>query len=178
VSDPLYLSGDVLTVWDPRNPLPAWAIRAGGWLRGRRARADHVVMFHHADAAGTAWGIEGRPGGVGWVDLATYPHITSSNAAQPKTDAQRAQLREAAVGMLDVGYDWAAVVSDARQALHLDHLWRSKDFGDDAPAHVVCSSAWDWVYEHLGLASPGGTVGTRWTTPADWERFNLAAGWA
>ncbi len=170
--------GDVWTVWDPRSPLPAWAIRVGGWLRGRRARADHVVMAHHVDAAGTWWGIEGRPGGVGWVDLATYPHVTSSNIGQPKTAEQRAGLCAAGVALLDVAYDWGAIVSDARQALHLDHLWRSKDFGDDVPAHVVCSSAWDWVYEHFGLPSPGGVDGTRWTTPADWEAFNLRGGWS
>lgn len=174
----LYLPGDVLTVWDNRNPLPAWLIRAGSWLTGHRGRADHVVMFHHSDAVGRAWGIEGRPGGVGWVDLAVYPHVTSSNAAQPKTEAQRAALCEVAVGMLGVDYDWSAIVTDARQALHLNHLWRSKDFGEDAPAHVVCSSAWDWAHEHLGLASPGGTAGTRWTKPSDWEWFNKHAGWA
>jgi hypothetical protein len=169
--------GDVLTVWDPRNPLPAWLIRAGDWLRGHHARADHVVMAHHIDDAGTWWGIEGRPGGVGWVDLATYPNVTSTNADQPKTPEQREQLCELAKGMLGTPYDWVGIVADAMMALHLHRLWGSDDFGDQAPAHVVCSSAWDWGYEHLGLVSPGGTDGTRWTTPADWERFNLAAGW-
>ncbi len=171
--------GDVLTVWDPRRPLPAWLIRAGGWLRGHwRNRSNHVVMVHHKDEAGTWWGIEGRPGGVGWVDLAQYAHITSSNAAQPKTDAQRAALCTAGEAMLGTDYDWVAILTDARQALHLNHLWKSKDFGDGSPAHVVCSSAWEWVSEGLGLASPGGTADTRWTTPPDWEAFNRAEGWA
>ncbi len=174
-----WLPGDVLTVWDTRRPLPAWLIRIGGWLRGHwRNRSNHVVMAHHVDAAGTWWGIEGRPGGVGWVDLAQYPHVTSDNTGQPKTDAQRAALADVAVGMLGTDYDWAAIVTDGRDALRIDHLWKSKDFGVEPPAHVVCSSAWDWAYEHVGLASPGGSVGTRWTTPADWETFNSGQGWA
>lgn len=173
-----YLPGDVLTVWDPRNPLPAWAIRIGGWLRGHRSAADHVVVAHHTDPGGVLWGIEGRPGGVGWVDVATYPNITSSNAGQPKTDAQRIAICEAAVGLLGTPYDWVGILADARQALRIDHLWRSRDFGDTAPAHVVCSSVADWLTERVGLASPGGTADTRWTTPPDWESFNRSSGWA
>jgi hypothetical protein len=169
--------GDVLTVWDNRNPLPAWLIRVGSWLSGHPGRADHVVMAHHIDDAGTQWGIEGRPGGVGWVDLATYPVVTSTNADQPKTDEQREALCALAKGMLGTPYDWVGIAADAMMALYMHRLWLAKDFGDAAPAHVVCSSAWDWGYEHLGLASPGGTDGTRWTTPADWERWDLAAGW-
>ena len=174
-----FAPGDVLTVWDPRSLLPAWLIRIGGWLRGhRRNRSNHVVMVHHRDDAGVWWGIEGRPGGVGWVDLATYPHITSTNAGQPKTEAQRIALCSIGAGMLGVDYDWTAIAADTRMALRLRHLWKSKDFGEESPAHVVCSSAWDWAYEHLTMASPCCTEGTRWTTPADWEGFNRASGWA
>lgn len=173
-----YQPGDVLTVWDSRRPVPAWLIRVGGWLRGQHAGSDHVLVVHHRDDAGTWWGIEGRPGGVGWVDLATYPHVTSSNAGQPKTEAHRLEICAVMKGLLGTPYDWPAIVADAMDALRIQQLWRSADFGEQAPAHVVCSSAADWVYEHVGLASPGGTYGTRWTTPADWELFNRGSAWA
>jgi hypothetical protein len=173
-----YLPGDVLTVWDPVRPVPAWLIRVGGWLRGHRSGCDHVVVVHHQDAAGTWWGIEGRPGGVGWVDLAKYPHVTSSNAGQPKTDGQRAEISAVMEGLLGTPYDWAGIVADAMQALRIQFLWRTKDFGDAAPGHVVCSSVADWATEHVGLASPDGLLGTRWTTPPVWEEFNLRADWS
>src|SRR5690242_20152365 len=30
---------------------------------------NHIAFVHHIDAHGVPWGLEGRPGGVGWVDL-------------------------------------------------------------------------------------------------------------
>lgn len=173
-----YLPGDVLTVWDPVRPVPAWLIRVGGWLRGHPSRCDHVVVVHHQDPAGRWWGIEGRPGGTGEVELAKYPHVTSSNADQPKTAEQRAEICTVMSGFLGTPYDWVGIAADAMQALRIQPLWKSDDFGDLAPAHVVCSSVADWATEHVGLASPGGLLGTRWTTPADWEAFNQRADWS
>ena len=172
--------GDVLVV---RTPAPTWwdrtasrLIRLGAALRDRPNLDNHVAVMHHTDAAGTPWGIEGRPGGVGWVDLRPYdnPYLLT-NAAQPKTDAQRHQVRQAAVGMLGVGYDWAAIGMDTADALGLDHLWRAHDWGNQPPAHVVCSSLGAWVYHHAGLAEPNTPMLT--TTPGDWADWILRRGW-
>lgn len=62
-------TGDVVCT---RNPGTGWSARIrrfGAALRDQPNTVDHTVVVHRRDAAGTLWGIEGRPGGVGEVDM-------------------------------------------------------------------------------------------------------------
>jgi hypothetical protein len=161
------------------NDTSEW-IRAGAELEGFDNTAtsiNHVAVVHHVDEAGTLWLIEGRPGGVGWKDAETY--LTSShtinNAQQPKTIDQRVHLQHLAVGLLGTPYDWAAIIADGMRAIGHKDLWASKQWGPQAPAHVVCSSFADWMYEQVGLESPRPD---RTCTPADWAALFVAKGWA
>jgi len=73
------------TMSDPARPMPGdllltrsktgvfgRLIRVGAALRDEPNLINHVVIVDHQDRQGTWWGIEGRPGGVGWVDLQRY----------------------------------------------------------------------------------------------------------
>lgn len=177
--------GDVLAV-NTGNAITSELIRLGEAIEGKPNLANHVVIVHHQDAKGTWWGIEGRPGGVGYVDMAKYLSTSlvkyaDSNAAEPRTTDQRATIAKAAVGMLGVGYDWVGgIASDALDAFRLrdlagllDHWWGWKDPANPAlrPAHVVCSSLAAWVYRNLGLACPPVTD-EELCMPADWWDFN------
>lgn len=171
--------GDVVLV--RTNGIVGAVIRLGAALLDRPNVHNHVAIVHHLDAAGVLWGIEGRPGGVGWVDMAQYladPYSLSNNG-QPKTDDQRSKVAEAAYSMLKVPYDWSAIATDALKALRLDRLWQVKDYGEAVPGQVVCSSLADYIYARVGLASPGLTDGdgVRFTTPADWDAFIDTKAW-
>lgn len=167
--------GDVLCTRNKRG-LPALLIRLAAALRDEPNTVNHVVIAHHVDEAGVFWGIEARPGGVGWVDIATLTNAyTLNNSAQPKTDVQRAAVCKAVEGMLGTPYDWAGIALDGMAAIGAQHLW--KDFSAGTPpAHVVCSSLADWAYDHVGLKSPGRIAG-RTTTPADWAQFIIEKRW-
>lgn len=173
------LAGDVCVV--RTNGFAGALIRLGAALLGRPNMRNHVAIVHHRDAAGTLWGIEARPGGVGWVDMADYlaSSWTISNAAQPKTDEQRAAIAKTAEAMLQVPYDWTAIAADAMHAIRADRLWRARGYGLAVPAQVVCSSLADYLYSTNGLASPDLTDGdgVRFTTPADWDLFIETEGW-
>lgn len=168
--------GDVLAV----NTGDNWAaslIRLGEHIQGKPAYDNHVVAVHHRDAGGRLWGIEGRPGGVGWVDIAAYDNrFLVSNAKQEKTQTQRDEICTYAVAMLGTPYDWSAIVKDTLSTLHLDAIWQSRNFGSVAPAHVVCSSVYAWIYQKVGLERPPGA--DRWIEPADWTKFFISKGWA
>lgn len=173
--------GDVLVTREG----PWWAsaaIRLGSRLRNRPSFCNHVIVVHHRDEAGTLWGIEGRPGGVGWRDLSdplTWPE-TNVNNDQPKTDAQRTAIADVMVQMLGTPYDWAGIAEDTRQALHA--AWGfsvAREWKDDqVPGHVVCSSLADYAYERVGLPNPGGSKITRATTPGDWDQWMIDRAWA
>ena len=176
------------------NPGDVWAVDApglgripiiiGSWLTGHHAPVDHVVVVHHTDKNGVCWGIEGRPSGVGWVDMSTYfstkaqLRAARGNTGQPKTDQQRQAVCKLMEGLLGTRYDWVGgILADFNVALHavelaklIDHWWGWDD-GVARPAHVVCSSAASWAYAHLGLISPPMSR-TELVTPADWWRFN------
>lgn len=156
--------------------------RGGGWA-GRLIRLgaafldepnldNHVAIVHHQDAAGVWWVIEGRPGGVGWADARAYlaSSWTTDNIGQPKTDSQRAEIAQVALGMLGTPYDWAGIVADAMDAIGAPELWSRDWAGQGPPAHVVCSSLACWVYGKTGLDHPTGHE-PRLTTPADWDAF-------
>jgi len=174
--------GDVVLVrtggrsW--RTRLAGWAIRLGAGLADQPNAWNHVIIAWKVDPAGVLWGIEGRPGGVGEVDLRPWlaDRWTISNADQPKTDEQRQQICDGAMGLLGVPYDWAAIAVDAARAI--DPLWRRDDGrpwpAGEAPGRLVCSSLADWLAERVGLAAP---APDRWCTPADWAQFILRRQW-
>lgn len=172
----ILLPGDVLAV-NTGNNWAADLIRFGEHLQGKPSFDNHVVAVHHRDDAGVLWGIEGRPGGVGCVDIARYDNkYLVSNAKQAKTDEQRKEICTYAVAMLGTPYDWDAIIKDALSVLHLEVLWASKDFGPLSPAHVVCSTLYSWIYSKVALKGPV-TLG-RWTEPADWTELFIKEGWA
>jgi hypothetical protein len=170
--------GDVLCTRTPKG-WPAFLIRLGAALKDDPSTVNHVIVVHHKDAAGTLWGIEGRPGGVGWVDVrhALRQPYTLSNSEQPKDEVQRTAIATAAEALIGTPYDWTGIGLDAMRAIHAPELWASK-WGKDgvAPAHVVCSSMADWLYDHVGLASPGAQY-DRTVTPGDWARWIMEKGW-
>lgn len=157
----------------------AWAIRFGAWLRGLPHTDNHIVIAHHQDAAGIWWGIEGRPGGVGWVDMRGYltSPATVDNREQPKTDAQRATVADAMVAAIGTPYDWAGIAADAAHDLDLPTLFAQDWHGQGAPGHVVCSSLADWGYQHADLPHPDPHDGGRFVQPADWAAFDIAKRW-
>lgn len=151
---------------------------AGGMIRFGAALLDkpnldnHIAMLHHY-VGDVPWGIEGRPGGVGWVDMTHYINspYTISNKNQPKTQAQRDGVCAVIKGMLGTPYDWGAIEQDAARDLRLPELWEEKWDGV-APGHVVCSSLAVWGYAKEGLAHPG-QEDLRHIQPADWTGWIL-----
>jgi hypothetical protein len=171
---PVLFPGDVLLV--RTGGLAATMIRFGAALRGHPNLSNHVAVVHHTDKEGTVWAIEGRPGGVGWADATTY--LTSTwlltNAAQPKTGAQRTIVAKTMETMIGTAYDWSAIVADAAADLRLDNAWLPTWHGT-VPGHVVCSSVAAYAY---GKASLTGPAADRTCTPADWDQWILTTGWA
>lgn len=174
--------GDVLVTREG----PWWVsavIRLGARLSGRPAYCNHAIIVHHTDENGTLWGIEGRPGGVGWRDLSgpLSWKLTNANNHQPKSDDQRYMIAVAAESLLGVGYDWRAIAEHVVMAMkifrHLPRLLGKEWNQDQVPGHVVCSSFADWAYEQVGLANPGGDENTWLTTPGDWDQFMIDEGW-
>lgn len=174
-------------------PGDVWAVDAAGfgripiiigsWLAGHRAPVDHVVVTHHQDKNMVWWGIEGRPSGVGWVNMSRYMTTPSQlkaargNTKQPLTEAQSAAVCKLMEGILGTGYDWiGGILADFDDALRADELAKLVDhwwgWSDNVarPPHVVCSSAAAWAYGRLGLDRPGGREEI--ITPADWWDFN------
>jgi hypothetical protein len=158
-------------------------IMIGSWLTGHRAPVDHVVVAHHMDKNNVWWGIEGRPSGVGWVDMATYLTTPSQlrhargNSIQPRSDAQNQAVCKLMEGILGTGYDWVGgIVADFDNVLRADELaklidhWWGWDDNVARPPHVVCSSAAAWAYGRLGLLSPARRE--EMVTPGDWWDFN------
>jgi hypothetical protein len=142
------------------------------WLADSPGLHNHVAMFIHHDSTGRPRGLEGRPGGFGWADLDRYlAHPdTIANTDQPKTDEQRDFLVRGAVAMVGIPYDWEAILAFASGTAGLPFLvaeWPE----DGVPAHVVCSSADDYLYEGARLANPGGYRRTRGTDPDAWSEF-------
>jgi hypothetical protein len=176
--DPAKLTaGDVLAVSTSNSNVVEEVIKIGGVLAAGSGLDNHVVVMHHW-TDGVPWGVEGKPGGVGWADLRRYLHdpYTVGNPGQPKSDAQRAEVARLAETMLGTPYDWAAIADDGLTALHLPRLFSEDWSGEGAPGHVVCSSLAAWLYRRVGLAHPG-VHPDRLTTPSDWTEFCLTATW-
>lgn len=169
--------GDVLALRTPGNwKTSQWWIRFGAALRNKPNLSNHICVAHHYDANHTLWGIEGRPGGVGWVDCSQYLKSAGllTNADQPKTDAQRAAVAKTMETMLHTGYDWEAIVVDGAADLGVDVAGWEPDWDNGVPAHVVCSSVAQYAYVKAGLKVP---AGGRYCQPADWDEFILGKGW-
>lgn len=174
------LPGDVMVIAD--NHFTSWFIRLQARLMGKPALHNHVAIFSHVDEGGTGWVIEGRPSGTGWEKADKYlkhPR-TITNAAQPKTDAQRAALVAGARTMVGTEYDWAAIAELGAEIFRINQLWRRyREWGEgnSPPVHVICSSLLDWLYEQQRLANPGGDLCTRFTDVADWVTFIRRKEW-
>lgn len=159
----------------------SWPIRLGSALLGLPAFTNHCIVIHHRNPDTDHWmGIEGRPGGVGWVDVTSRlsAPLTNANTEQPKTEEQRFLVATAAEQLLNMPYDWAAILHDSLEAARLWDLLNAKEWEDgELPGQVVCSAFADWAYEKVGLPNPGGNRLTRFTFPAHWDRFMMKRGW-
>jgi hypothetical protein len=168
--------GDVLAV--RTTGLAAAVIRFGEALSGKPDLDNHVVLVHHEDSEGRWWGLEGRPGGVGWCDIRPYlaDRWTVSNCGQPGRDAEgRARVCADAALMLGTPYDWEAITDDTLRAFRMADVWRS-NWGGVAPGHVVCSSYTSFLYQREGWKRPD--VAGRDTEPADWSSFCIVNGYS
>lgn len=176
MTPPVVDLGDVLAVNTGNGPM-SWWIRLGAALRNQPNLSNHVAVVHHIDSNGTVWGIEGRPGGVGWVDCTVYLRSRNllTNAAQPKTSAQRSAVRGVMGALLGTPYDWDAIVNDAATDLHIELPgWEPDWRTGTVPGHVVCSSAAQYAYLKCALACPPGDRGCQ---PSDWDVFIINQGW-
>ena len=177
------LPGDVLVV---RMPHSFWGklIRLGAALGDHPNIRNHVIVASHFDAAGTLWGVEARPGGVGFCNLAPWlaDRWTINNADQPKTQAQRDSVVLVVDAMVPrkVQYDWPAIVQDAFDEVGVDDLYRLKDYDTKlTPDHVVCSSLTSWAYLHVGLNAPlaDRAPAIRGVEPHHWDQWIETRGW-
>lgn len=198
VNTGLLSPGDILAV----NASKGRGIFSAGWWIKLRARlmggsakssaADHVVVVHHRDAAGTLWGVEGKPSSVGWVDCAIYldkGKLVADNRFQPKTDAQRELICKVAEEMLGTPYDWAAIATLGYEVNFVNSLWnklvanryrkswhfgfKAREWGkDEIPGHIICSSLAALVYRKAELNFPKDSKGgVRFVDPDDWASF-------
>jgi hypothetical protein len=167
-------TGVVLCVRTPG--MAGTMIRFGAGLIDQDNLVNHIAVIDHQDENGTWWGIEGRPGGVGWVDVAIYLEspYTISNQFQlmDVTGNHRFSISRTMQGLLGTPYDWRAIGEDAMRDLHIDVLWGEKWKGHVAPGHVVCSSVAAYAYKVCGLSFPG-NVDLPHVQPSDWANFIL-----
>lgn len=152
------------------------AIEVGSILRGLPS-ASHVAVFTHKDPSGVWWGKEGRPGGVGDVDMMSYARNdrSISNTKQPMTDLQRAQIVDTIRKLNGTEYDWAAIAEDAGLAFGLKDVWKERVNGV-LPGHVVCSSLAAYAYDRAGVPAPQ-PADYRHVFPADWSAFIEGERW-
>lgn len=163
----------------------AEGIRMGSVLIDETSAQNHILVLHHQDTVtGRWWGIEGRPGGVGWRDASDYLSnvATVSNQHQPLDTGQQALVCSTMQQTLGTPYDWDAIMQDAARDLHLPETWAGthenwNNVRGSVPAHVVCSSVAAWAYRQASAEYPR-QVDLRHTQPADWVQFILANNYA
>lgn len=155
----------------------SFMIRLGAAFRDKPNLGNHVAVAHHTDKDGTPWGLEGRPGGVGWVDLRKYIDSpwTVTNAEQPIDPRVRSTIAKKMEAMIGTEYDWNAIAADAFESLHIRALFKQNWKGQGAPGHVVCSSFAAYLYHAADLPAPLGDA--RYVTPGDWGQFIVVRGW-
>jgi hypothetical protein len=150
-----------------------WLIIIQAFLTGKAKykQSGHVIVMTHVDSEGRVWGIEGRPGGIGWADMTKRNGKWGlANVDQPKDLVQRSKIVETMKTLLGTKYDYDAYLQIALNTVGINTNWT--DFnGDDVPSHFICSAVADYVYEDVGLVNPGGMKITRLTTPAEWGEF-------
>jgi hypothetical protein len=120
-----------------------WWIRTRSWLTRAPNLHNHVALFTHMDDTGRPRGLEGRPSGFGWANLDKYLQHPDSmaNCGQPyRTDDQRAVVVGAAVQMIGIPYDWAAILAFAASTARLPFLAREWP-EDGVPSDTVCCSS-------------------------------------
>jgi hypothetical protein len=166
--------GDVLAVRG--GGLAGDLIRLGQALTGKPNVSGHIAVMHHW-TGNVPWGLEGRPAGVGWVDLRAYvgSRWTLNNCAQPgRTGGQRAGVAVAAEAMIGTAYDWQAIADDTLRAFRMPDLF-GKTIDGTVPGHLVCSSYAAFLYERAGWAHPDAP--DRDCEPGDWDTWILTNGW-
>lgn len=158
------------------------AIRFGAALLDKPNLSNHIAVVHHLttnpDGSTTLWGIEGKPGGVGWIDMTGYLNSkwTLGNNNQPKTIDQIDHICKVMEAMLGTAYDWAAIAADAFEAMHLPALFGEHWSKSGTPGHVVCSSVAAYAYLQAGLKHPN-LNDERRCSPGDWNEFIITRGW-
>lgn len=172
------LPGDVVVV-----EMGIWIIRVLIWIqavltgKAKYSKNGHVIVVTHRDEEGRLWGIEGRPGGIGWAELDKRAgKYGISTVDQPKSDEQRAKIVDTMKSLLGTRYDYGAYLVIALRTIGISPRWTDYN-GKDVPVHYICSAVADYVYEDVGLANPGGIEITRFTTPAEWAVFIDTKGW-
>jgi hypothetical protein len=157
-------------------------LRAG--LLDQPNLVNHVIIVHHQQKNGDWIGLEGKPGGVGWINLTQRrvlksPYVLANNE-QPKTEDQRFLIAKASEKLLGVQYDWVGIAQEAfawgpavRIFGFMNNKWGNRD---NPPEHVFCSNYADWVYDSVGAWSPGALF-DRSITPNDWAKFIIEKGW-
>lgn len=164
--------GDVLAV--RTGGFDSWWIRFGASVKGLPNLENHIAVLHHQDPGGIWWAIEGRPGGVGWVNAAEYLNSpwTVTNRNQEKDGTARSTVCAIIEALLHTPYDWPAIAADAMTDLHLPTLWTESWGGTEPPGHVVCSSLASWAYRRARLSYP--QLNVTITQPGDWTQFIIS----
>jgi hypothetical protein len=164
--------GDVVIV-----EMGIWIVRVMIWIqavftgRAKYRKSGHVIVVSHRDETGKLWGIEGRPGGIGWADMDKRTGKWGlSNHEQPKTAEVRVKLVDSMVALLGSKYDYPAYLKLAMDLVGISPRWTDWT-GNDVPTSYICSAVADQIYENEGLANPGGNTVTRFVTPAEWAEF-------
>jgi len=155
----------------------SFMIRMGAALRNKPNLSNHIAVMHHVDQAGVPWAIEGKPGGVGWVDARNYlkSKWTITNESQNLPTAARPRIAADMEAMLGRAYDWPAIFTDALNSIGIPSLFAKDWKGTGSPGHVVCSSLAAWLYAREGCAHPAGA--DRYITPGDWNEFIQLRSW-
>jgi len=92
-------------------------------------------------------------------------------AVQPKTPAQRGIVTEGARAILGMPYDWAAIIGDGLDDLH---LW--DPVGGVVRGAAVCSAVAAYLYDRAHLPRPAGSE--RSVQPAAWDEWIFTSGWS
>lgn len=162
--------GDILVVRG--GGLASTMIRLGAALHNRPNLDGHVAIMHHYDSSGVPWGLEGKPGGVGWRDLRDYlkdPWMFN-NCLQPgRRDLDRELFAQDAVGMIGTPYDWRGILGDGFDDMNVK-LWNPEWAPGQKPGAVVCSSYAAYLYEKYKWDHP--SLGDeRYCQPSDWDEY-------
>jgi hypothetical protein len=174
MTTPLALAKSVLKpgdVFSVRTSTNEDTIEFGEAMQGKPNLDNHVAGMHHWDGD-IPWGLEGKPGGVGWVDMRNYigHPFAYNNCLQPnRIDTARILVAADGEKLLGTRYDWEAIGGDTLEALHVK-LYHLTWTNGTVPGMVVCSSYWAYLYGIANWRHPS-TGDERMCEPADWLNF-------